>query len=166
MQELIKNFGLDWKLFLAQAANFFIVLVVLRLTIYKPLLTFLADRKKKIEEGIMQAEEAKRKMQEANEVKKEKLKEAEAEVVTLMRAAETRAKGDAQKILDEAAHKEAGIMKTAMERIEAEKIAERKKLYDEAVTLVKKTIAKTVEMNPKSIDNALIEKAMKEHIPA
>ena len=163
MQELVKNFGLDWKLFLAQAVNFFVVLVILRFTVYKPLLNFLAQRRKKIEEGIAHAEEAKRKLHEAQEVRREKIREAETEIVQLMRAAESRAQDETQKILDAAAQKEAGMMKTALERIEAEKIAERNKLYEEAVTLVKKTIAKTVEMNPESIDNALIEKAMKGH---
>ncbi len=165
MQELIKNFGLDWKLFLAQAINFFIVLVVLRLTIYKPLLKFLAERKKNIEKGIEKSEEADRRLHEVGELKKNKVKEAEEEVVKIMRSAESRAKEEAQKILDAAAEKEAGIMKTAMERIEAEKLLERKKLYNEAAALVKKIIVKTVELDPQSIDDKLIEKVAQEHIP-
>ena len=162
MQSLIQNLGLDWKLFLAQAVNFLIVLVVLRLTVYKPLLAFLASRKKKIEEGVAKSEEADLRLREASELKKNKMKEAETEVLKMMKRAESRAQEETKKIFAEAATKEAGIMKTALERIEAEKTAERKKLYEEAVTLVKKTIAKTVEMNPESIDNTLIEKAMKE----
>ncbi len=166
MQELIHNFGLDWKLFLAQAINFFIVLVVLRLTVYKPLLEFLAKRRGKIEEGIAHGEEAERKLREAQEVKKEKLKEAEVEVVSMMRAAESRAAAETEKIMEAAARKEAGMMKTALERIEAEKAAERKKLYDEAVALVKKMIVKTVELDPKTFDDKLMEKVAKETIPA
>lgn len=166
MQELIKNFGLDWKLFLAQAANFFILLVILRFTIYKPLLAFLAERKKKIEEGIEKSEEADRRLHEIGDLKKNKIKEADEEVVKIMRSAESRAQEEAQKILDAAAQKEAGVMKTALERIEAEKIAERKKLYTEAVTLVKKIIVKTVELDPQSIDDKLIEKVAKDQIPA
>lgn len=166
MQELIKNFGLDWKLFLAQAANFFIILVILRFTVYKPLLAFLAERKKKIEEGLSKSEEADRRLHEIGELKKNKVKEAEEEVVKIMRNAESRAKEETQKILDAAAQKEAGIMKTAMERIEAEKIAERAKLYNEAVTLVKQIIVKTVELDPRSIDDKLIEKVAQDHIAA
>ena len=166
MQELVHNFGLDWKLFLAQAANFFIVLVVLRFTIYKPLLDFLAKRRVKIEEGIAQAEEAKQKLHEAQELKKIKLKEAEAEVVSVMKNAELRAKEETQKMMNEAAKKETELMKTALERIEAEKVSERKKLYDEAVTMVKRIIVKAVELDPKSIDDKLIEKVAKEHMLA
>lgn len=160
MQELIHTLGLDWKLFLAQAANFFIVLVVLRLTIYKPLLGFLAKRKEKIEEGITKSEEADRRLHEADEVKKIKTKEAEGEIVKMMKSAESRAQEESQKIMDAAAKKEAAAMKAALERIEAEKANERKKLYAEAVDLVKKTIMKTVEMNPAVIDEKLIEKAL------
>ena len=68
MQELIHNLGLDWKLFLAQAFNFLVVLVVLRLTVYKPLLGFLAQRRTKIEEGIMKSEEADRRLHESRKI--------------------------------------------------------------------------------------------------
>ncbi len=166
MEGLIQNLGLDWKLFLAQAANFFIVLIVLRFTVYTPLLELLAKRKKKIEEGVAKSEEADRRLHEVSELKKNKMKEAEGEVVKIMRNAESRAKEETQKILDAAAAKEAGIMKTALERIEAEKILERAKLHAEAVTLIKKAITKTVEMDPKYIDDALIEKAMKNQLSA
>jgi len=166
MEGLIQNLGLDWKLFLAQAANFFIVLIVLRFTVYKPLLELLAKRKKKIEEGIAKSEEADRRLHEVGELKKNKIREAEEEVVKVMKNAESRAKEETKKILDAAAVKEAGIMKTALERIEAEKIAERKKLYNEAVGLMKNVIAKTVEMDPKHIDDALIETAMKKQLSA
>src|SRR3989344_3698060 len=140
MQELIHNLGLDWKLFLAQATNFFIVLVVLKLTIYKPLLDFLAKRKKKIEEGIAKSEEADRRLHEIGEIKKNKIKEAEEEVVKIMKSAESRAKEETQRILDAAAAEEVGLMKNV--------------------------IAKTVEMDPRHIDEALIEKTLKKHIPA
>ncbi len=165
MQDLIKNLGLDWKLFLAQAVNFFIVLVVLRLTIYKPLLEFLAKRRTKIEEGIAKSEEAEKRLHEISELKKNKMKEAEEEAMKMMKSAELRAEEQTQKILDDAAKKEAGMMKTALERIEAEKMAERKKMYDEAVTLVKHVITKTVGIDPKMMDDKLIEKVAKEKIP-
>ena len=153
MQELIHNLGLDWKLFLAQAVNFLIVIVILRFTVYRPLLHLMAQRRKKIEEGLAKSEEAERRLLEVGELKKNKLKEAEAEVVQVMKSAEARAKEETQKILAAAAKKEAEVMKTALERIEAEKIAERKKLHEEAVSLVKKVIAKPVAAVAKNSEN-------------
>ncbi len=162
---MLRGLGLDWKLFLAQAVNFFIVLVVLRLTVYKPFLHFLAKRRRGIEEGIAKTEEAKRRLEEITELKKEKMKEAEREVATILNRSELRAKEEAQKIMEAAARKETEMMKTAREEIEAQKAAERKRLHEESVALVKNILVKVVDMDPKNIDDALIEKAAKENIP-
>lgn len=166
MQEMLHGLGLDWKLLLAQAVNFFILLVVLRLTVYKPLLRFLAKRRREIEEGIAKTEEARRRLEEIAELKKAKMKEAEGEVAEILSRSEARAKEEAQRIMDAAARKEAEMIKIAHEEIGAEKAAERKRLREESVALVKDILVKAVEMDPKKIDDALIEKAAKENVPA
>ncbi len=162
---MLRVLGLDWKLFLAQAVNFFILLVVLRLTVYKPFLHFLAKRRREIEEGIAKTEEAKRRFEEITELKKEKMKEAEREVAVILNRSELRAKEETQKIMEAAARKEIEMMKTAREEIEAQKAAERKRLHKESVALVKNILVKAVDMDPEKIDDALIEKAAKENIP-
>lgn len=162
MQELIHNLGLDWKLLLAQAVNFFIVLIALRLFLYKPVLRMLATRREKIEEGLAKSEEAERKLHEAAELKKERMKEAEQEALRMMHKAEIRAKEEAEKILRAASDRDAAMAKAARERMETEKMAERKKIFEESAAFIRQAIIKTVEMNPKDIDEKLVEKAIKE----
>ncbi|MEK9178109.1 MAG: ATP synthase F0 subunit B, partial [Patescibacteria group bacterium] len=55
---IIGQLGINWKLFLSQAVNFFILLIVLRAFVYKPLIQVIEKRNKKIKEGLEKAEEA------------------------------------------------------------------------------------------------------------
>ena len=45
MQELFSAFGVNWKLLIAQAVNFGIVLVALRYFLYTPVLEMLEKRR-------------------------------------------------------------------------------------------------------------------------
>lgn len=73
---LLGTFGLDWKLFLAQLINFAIIVFVLTKWVYKPLLHVMDERRKKMERGIKQAQEAQRKLDSASEEKKQIINEA------------------------------------------------------------------------------------------
>ena len=55
MEQLFSQLGIDWHLLLSQAVNFFLLLIVLRVFAYKPLLAFLHERRRKIEEGLAKA---------------------------------------------------------------------------------------------------------------
>ncbi len=58
MNDLFEQLGINWKLFLSQTVNFFILLFVLKVFVYKPLLAIIKERSKKIKEGLEKAEEA------------------------------------------------------------------------------------------------------------
>ena len=47
MSQLFSQLGIDWHLLLSQAINFLLLLIVLRLVVYKPLLNLLHKRKGK-----------------------------------------------------------------------------------------------------------------------
>lgn len=53
--ELLSKLGIDWKLLIAQAVNFFILLFVLVKFVYKPVLEMLDKRAKLIEKGVHDA---------------------------------------------------------------------------------------------------------------
>ncbi len=96
--EIIKNFGLDPKLFAAQIINFLIILYILRRFLYKPMLNFLEHRQKKIAEGITNAEKARLLLEETARKEKLILKNA---------------KDEAKKFLNEAKNQKAEILKEA-----------------------------------------------------
>ncbi len=111
--EIIKNFGLDPKLFAAQIINFLVVLYLLRRFLYKPLLDLLETRRNAIAKGVEQAEEARILLEKAEEREKQLLKKAQEEAkrllteaknqrVVLLKVTETMAKKQAEIILEEA----------------------------------------------------------------
>ena len=160
MNALFEQLGINWKLFLSQAVNFFILLFVLRVFVYKPLLAIIKERSKKIKEGLEKAEEASVRLKEVDIIAKNKLKQANQDSMDIIKKTEKQAK-----ILESDFQKKAeNHQKELMEQIQSDykkQLQETKNLiYREAAELVKKTIKKTVELSPKEIDDALIEKAV------
>ena len=49
---IIKNLGIDWKIFLAQLVNFGIVFFVLKKFAFSPIQKLLKERQSKIEKGL------------------------------------------------------------------------------------------------------------------
>jgi F-type H+-transporting ATPase subunit b len=56
MDKAVEALGLNLPQLLAQVVNFFLLLVILRLTLYKPVLKMLDARREKIAEGLNAAE--------------------------------------------------------------------------------------------------------------
>jgi F-type H+-transporting ATPase subunit b len=73
---LFSNFGVTWDRLLGQIVTFVVLLVVLRLVLYKPMLAMLAERKQKIAQGLKDAEEAAKARRQAEEEATVQLKEA------------------------------------------------------------------------------------------
>ncbi|OGH19463.1 MAG: ATP synthase F0 subunit B [Candidatus Levybacteria bacterium RIFCSPHIGHO2_12_FULL_38_12] len=107
--EFLKNFGFDPILLLAQVVNFLIVLWVLKRFLYKPVLTMLTKRHLAIEEGLKNAAEAEKRLNDALNHQKKILKEAQTE---------------AKKIIEDAKSHSAELIKNAEEgaTIAAEKL--------------------------------------------
>src|ERR1700678_2255452 len=107
MSQLLSQLGIDWHLLLSQVINFFLLLLVLWYFIYKPLLKLLHDRKDKIEQGIVKAEEADRRLIEVDEIGKGKIKEAEGMAMNILKKTESDAKTLEVKLMAEVQRKEA-----------------------------------------------------------
>src|SRR5213595_256624 len=87
LRETAETFGWNWKLFLSQVISFCIVAFLLQRFAYKPILAVLEERRRKIEEGQINAEKIKKELAEAEKRYQEILAKANA---------------DAQKMIDEA----------------------------------------------------------------
>lgn len=162
MNEFLEQFGVNGKLFLSQLINFAVILTILNFFVYKPLIKIIKERNKKIKEGLDKAEEAGARLKEIDIIGKEKLHQAQTESINIIKATEKRAK-DLEVTLQQ---------KLEENHLRAQKDLEvsLKKQHEEAqnlviknaVELVKKTIIKTVELDPDKIDEALINKAVKQ----
>src|SRR5215471_7500952 len=87
LRETAETFGWNWKLFLAQVISFCIVAFLLRRFAYKPVLAVLEERRRKIEEGQLNAEKIRKELAEAEK--------RYQEIVT-------KGNTDAQRMIDEA----------------------------------------------------------------
>jgi len=58
MEKAVSALGLNLPQLIAQVANFFVLLVLLRLTLYKPILKMMDERRRKIAEGLNAADTA------------------------------------------------------------------------------------------------------------
>src|SRR6266852_3559105 len=115
LRDTAETFGWNWQLFLSQVISFSIVAFVLRRFAYKPILAVLEDRRRRIEEGLINADKIKKELAEAEKRYQEIVAKANA---------------DAQKMIDEARESSAHL-------------AERKQ--QEAIAAAEQIIAKAKE---------------------
>src|SRR5712692_7428660 len=87
LRDTADTFGWKWELFLSQVISFCIVAILLRRFAYKPILAVLEDRRRKIEEGQLNAEKIRKELAEAEKRYQEIIAKANA---------------DAQRMIDEA----------------------------------------------------------------
>ncbi len=162
MQQLLNNLGINWALLLSQAVNFALLLIVLRIFVYKPVLKLLHDRRNKIEGGLAKAAEAERRLHEVDMIGAGKIKEAEHEAINILKRTEVEAKTMEEKLLAEAKRREEEAVKSAAARLRAQEEESRRAVEREAAALVRSALVRTVELAPENIDDALIAKAVTE----
>lgn len=82
--EFLKDFGVNPLLLAAQVVNFFILLFILKKLLYGPILKVLAERKKRIEESLRNAEEIEKKLLQTEEDREKILAKAAKETQKMM----------------------------------------------------------------------------------
>jgi F-type H+-transporting ATPase subunit b len=159
---LLGQLGIDWKLLLSQAVNFFILLLVLWQFVYKPLIRIIKERNKKITEGLTKAAEADTRLKEIDNIAKDRIKTAEQQSLGIIQDTQERAKELEITLQKKAEEKQAQVLLKIAENYKKQQEEIKRLVFAEAGNLVKKAIVKTVELNPKAVDEALIEKAISE----
>lgn len=159
---LLGQLGINWKLFLSQSVNFFVLLLVLRFFVYKPLIEIIKKRNSRIKEGLDKAEEADVRLKEIDNIGKEKIKEADNKALLIIKETEQRAKVLDNQIQQRAEAKQKEINELLRQSALKQKEESESQVYGKALELVKQIVAKTVELKPEAIDKALVEKAVSE----
>lgn len=103
--EILTKLGIDWKLLIAQAVNFLILLWVLKRYAYLPILKALEGRTNKIEQGLKDAAASQAKLQGVIEEEKKILAAAREEAQHILTSAEEGAKKRDARMLDETKQK-------------------------------------------------------------
>lgn len=162
MSELFHQLGIDWKLLLSQGVNFMILLSVLTYFLWKPLIKIIEERRKKIELGLEVGEKAAKKLAEIDEVKIRTLASAESRALLILKKGEDDAKASGTKITDDARSRADIILQEAADTVERKAAEANLSLMQEAKNLVRAAIIKTVGLEPKAVDEALVERALAE----
>jgi F-type H+-transporting ATPase subunit b len=155
--EIFAKLGIDWKLLLAQAVNFAILFYVLKRFAYGPLLGYMEERSRRIEEGLTDAEKAKEKLQSASEEKEAVLRAAREEAKALVAEAEAAASERDLKRSQETEARIAAMLSAA----EARMAEEKKELISDAKKEVAELVVRSLDkiLGPglsEKLDEALI----------
>lgn len=139
--EILTQIGIDGKLLLAQAVNFLILLFILYRFAYKPMLAFLEKRTERIEEGLKNADEAKRRLEEAGKSEERILAKAREEAKRILIDTREASEKRGAEMIDEFEKKATNIVEEARERAKEE----REKLFREAKGEIADLVIATTE---------------------
>lgn len=163
MSDLVRNFGIDWRLLIAQAVNFFVLLLVLWKFAYTPILGIFRKRRESITKGLADAKEAGEHLARVEKVGEEKLNAARTDALGIVNQAEALGKQKKEEILAEAAHKSEGVIADAKRAAGEEQAKAREALYASAEELIREGIAKVLGRMPaEARDKELIHQAISE----
>ncbi len=96
--EFLDGFGIEWELLLSQALSFGIVAVALYWFVFKPVIKVSDSRREEIARGLADAEEAKKRLVEAENTAKEEISRAAREASETL----SKAREDAKKAMEQA----------------------------------------------------------------
>ena len=161
--EILKDFGVQPILLLAQIVNFAILLYLLKRFLYKPILKVLEERRNKIETSMKQAEEIQKRFDETAKKQEEVLDKARSDASKIIEGAKEEAKVLSATIQKEAKDATEATIKRTQEVLELEKqkmITEAKnQIIDVVAAATERVVAKTLKFQDKE---RLVKEAIKE----
>ncbi len=126
--DIIKNFGVNPIFLGAQIVNFLIVFFILKKFLYKPILELLNKRRLTIQEGIQQAEEARKKLEKVVIEEKNILRLAQLQAKKVIEDAKQESIEVTLKMSEETKKQIEKILKDAREQITRESLVAEKRL--------------------------------------
>ncbi|MDP3986046.1 MAG: F0F1 ATP synthase subunit B [Candidatus Veblenbacteria bacterium] len=161
--ELLTKLGIDWKLLLAQAANFLIVLAVLYRFLYKPLLKFLDERKRRIELSLTEAKRIETELKQLEVKRTESERDARRLAQTILAEAEREAEVRRQEVLAKVREEAQQAVAEVKQRFETEREESMRQLRQEAARFLTQAVSKIVGKLPAGeVDKKLISEAVEE----
>ncbi len=124
--EIVKNFGLDPILLGAQIINFLIIFYILKRFAYRPVLDILKKREDSIKQGLKEAEEGRKALEQALEKEKKILQNAQKIAEKIIADAKNQSIEIAKKMEENTKRQMEDMMTEAREQIIQEtKVAEK-----------------------------------------
>ena len=139
--EIFTQFGVTWPKFIAQLVLFGIVYFVLNRFAFGPILKVLEERRKRIEEGQLNAEKIKKQLAEAELRYQEVLRKANDDAQVLLEESRKNNEAFSQREMDRAVKESTAIVERARHEISSERVRMVDEVKREMVSLVIKTTA-------------------------
>ena len=157
------NFGVDWKLLLAQLINFVILFAVLRRFAYKPIVGMLRKRREDIEKGIRFTKDAQESLKSVAEKERQIVGQAKEQALAIVNEGQNIARAKKEEAIQETVKKAEAIIVDAKRSAEAEKAKMGEIVYQNAQDLIKTGLGKVLlKMSAKERDEELIKEALEE----
>ncbi|MCR4662896.1 MAG: F0F1 ATP synthase subunit B [Endomicrobiaceae bacterium] len=158
---ILELFGLEKGLFIAQIINFAILLFILKMFLYKPIAKMLEERKAKIKQGLDDAENAKKALEEADNQKILILKEAKIDADKILENTKVSSENLKQQSAQDAKKQAAEIVDNAKKQAQTEFEKVSKQVGSMSVDLSKKIVAKILsEIFTEEDKNIVLAKAV------
>jgi len=161
MLEIFEKLGLDGRLIIAQAVNFFLLLIILQRLAYKPVLKMLKDRSDKIEKSLEQVKKIEEELKNTEESRVVEIKKAKEEAEIIIKNAYESAKKSSQESIEETRKKAQEILEKTKKEIISEKERSVKEAEKEianiSIQVAEKIISSKIDKNQEKelIDDVL-----------
>lgn len=156
--EAITSLGIDAKLLIAQIINFLILLFLLSKFLYRPIVSMLDSRSKKIEQSLADAKKIEEDMLQTEERTAKAIANAQDEAKKMINQAKTSAAEEAKRIVVAAEKRSEDLKDKALLEIKEEKEKAMTEIRTEVATLVALATEKVIsrKLDDKE-DNRLIK---------
>lgn len=162
MESLVSAFHIDWRLFLAQLINFAIVFSVLYFMAFKPLVKAMADRTKKIDQSLTDAEAIEKRLALTETERNEILSAAKKQANAIVEEADKRGEVRKGELLLKAKEEIGQVINAEKAKLATEKAETLKEIKKDVAALVVLTVEKLLnEKMTSEKDNELIKKLVK-----
>lgn len=141
IEQICSNFDVTWPKLIAQLILFLIALFVLNRYAFGPILKILEERRKRIEEGQLNAEKIKKQLAEAELRYQEMLRKANDDAQLLVEESRKNNEAFSQREMEKAVKESAAIVDRARQEIASERTRMVDEVKKEMVSLVIKTTA-------------------------
>lgn len=165
----MEQLGFNLPLLVAQIVNFFIVLVALRLFLYRPVLNMLDRRAQRVREGLEAAEQSKERASQSEQEVAQQLDAARSQGQSLIAQAQETANRVQEEARDQARREGETLLERARGEIQLERdqaIAElRREFADLTVNAAEKVIGQSLDRDAhqRLIDEVLTESTFGEN---
>jgi F-type H+-transporting ATPase subunit b len=165
----MEQLGINLPLLIAQVINFFIVLVALRIFLYKPVLEMLDRRAARVREGLEAAEQSKEQASQAEQEVSQQLDQARQQGQALIAQAQEASNRIQEEARAQARREAETLLERARSEIQLERdqaIGElRKEFADITVSAAEKVIGQSLDKQAhrRLIDETLAESTFREN---